>query len=182
MSVDGMIDIEGLSLAPDAHVLSVGIVSFDLEGILAKAYWKVSPAGQQGRSVSASTALWWIGQAIANPEAATAIAGEHGTHVDDMLRGLQQFVHENHISNIWANGVDYDLVVLESLYAARQLEVPWGYRDRSDFRTVRKLVKQFNIPIELDDGTFEGIEHNALDDAMWQTKYLIAARKALGLV
>lgn len=178
--MDAMIDIEGLDLSPRSHILSIGVVAFDLQEIHDKLYIKVAARGQQDRTVSASTALWWIGQALANPVAAREIVGENGTPLVDALRELTVFLHEHAVSNVWANGVDYDLVNLETAYADRQLPIPWGYRDRSDFRTVRKIANQHGIPI--DETQFEGAEHNALDDAVYQTRYLIAARKALGIV
>lgn len=181
--MESMIDIEGLDLKPRSHILSVGIVVFDLNKIIDKAYWKVSPKEvQTGRSVSASTALWWMGQAAANPAAAVEVMSDTGVTLVELLKGLQEFHLMHGVGNVWANGVDYDLVNLETLFEDLGMKCPWGYRDRSDFRTVRKIVKEHNIPIELPNDTFEGVEHNALDDAMWQTKYLIAARKALGLV
>jgi hypothetical protein len=178
--MDAMIDIEGLDLRPRSHILSIGAVVFDNTTIHDKLYIKVASRGQQNRSVSASTALWWIGQALANPVAASAIVGEHGTSLPDALRELSIFLHGHATQNVWANGVDYDLVNLETAYEETMQPVPWGYRDRSDFRTVRKLVNQHGIPI--DETQFEGAEHNALDDALYQARYLIAARKALGIV
>ena len=72
---------------------------------------------------------------------------------------------------VWGNGATFDNVLLRNSYEKTMIACPWRYRNDRDVRTIVELGKavgctpRYEIP-------FEGAEHNALDDALHQIKYV----------
>ena len=85
-----MIDIETLSTAPNALVLSVGMVLFDQKTIFAKAHIKNRISTATG-DVSKETATWWMSQ---NDEARKAITETKKGVVEMSEYSLVQELHE----------------------------------------------------------------------------------------
>jgi hypothetical protein len=72
---------------------------------------------------------------------------------------------------MWCNGANFDYPILEEAYIRTGLEKPWKYYNLNDLRTVNNL---FNIDMrkmraEEEPDTY----HNALGDALFQTKVLV---------
>lgn len=81
-----------------------------------------------------------------------------------MLRGFAQWFDD--ADEVWANSPSFDCELLEAAYDAVGLEAPWDFYQERDYRTLSSL------PVAV-DVEFEGVEHDALDDAKHQA--LVAA-------
>lgn len=183
------IDIESLSLEPNALVLSVGAVLFDRHtGLLDEFYTGLSLGEQQGtynRHISASTVTWWMKQAALDP--ATALAFETTQPVITALEGLRDFI-AGHTTmwadpyEVWFQGPQFDAVALGSLCNAAGVQVPWRYNTVRDLRTLIALAKAHGATDQvIDQGIGTGFHaHDALDDAKMQALRCINALDALG--
>jgi hypothetical protein len=69
------------------------------------------------------------------------------------------------IKEVWANGTDFDLVILRNAFERTGIRCPWAYYKGRDYRTVRKLFPQ----AVLNECTVEPrIKHDAFEDATSQ--------------
>lgn len=160
---DLMIDIETLATSANAYVLSIGAVAFnkDTHEIDAGVHFALAP-NEQRRAVSFSTVKWWLAQGKAAQEA--AFAGSTPTTL--ALRQLGAYIGQNCTSKcrVWANGPQFDLVILRSLCDDFNFQPPWHYRQERDFRT---FTEGRDVTLAVPR---VGEAHNALDDAIWQAK------------
>jgi hypothetical protein len=177
-----MIDIEGLSLAPNALILSIGAVFFDNEELGQQFYAGIDAYKQPNRHVSADTALWWIRQATHNPAAAAALFSDEHYTLNQALVSLAAFAAPRHPHELefWFNGPQYDVVVLDNAYAAAGIKAPWKYDDVRDCRTVFKLAEAMGWDSSRVDTT-AFTAHNAMADAYIQALRTISALKFLGI-
>ena len=167
-----MVDLETLSSADNALVVSIGAIEFDPNtGDLGKQFYTVVKPGDQqhlGRDVDANTVMWWLGQsddarrALYDPKHKPLGPGQALLQFHDFWKGVGKK------SYFWSHAT-FDSVVLGNLYKAYMLKPPWHYRDVVDIRTMVMLS-----PKELD--TYEArvglTHHNALDDAIYQAGYI----------
>ena len=77
---------------------------------------------------------------------------------------------------IWANGPHFDISILEAVYHAVGLPVPWHYRAPRDFRTITDAAGMTR-----EEFSNYGDAHNALHDAIAQAMTVCEAYKRLGL-
>lgn len=185
------IDIESLSLEPNALVLSVGAVLFDRHNGLGPEYYAAINGFEQqdmyGRHISYSTSMWWMNQAAMDP--ATAAVFSAPMTVKAALEGLRDFIKDNtgdwiEPYEVWFQGPQFDAVALGSLCQAAGIQVPWSYRTVCDLRTLLAMARAHGTK---DQRLEQGIDplkyhaHNALDDAKMQALRCINALDALGL-
>lgn len=184
------IDIESLSLEPNALVLSIGAVLFDRHnGVEAEYYTAINGAEQQdtyGRHLSHSTVMWWLSQTAMDPATAAVFANPVG--VKTALEGLRDFVAAHTTMwadpyEVWFQGPQFDAVAIGSLCKAADVQVPWRYNAVRDLRTLLAMARAHGTT---DEALERGIgseyhAHNALDDAKMQAIRCINALDALGL-
>ena len=175
MALHAMVDIETMDTAPTAVVLSIGLVLFDPyepETPTHDFYWVVDTEEQDvgGRTRSESTALWWAEQ---SPEARTVLAAT-GLPVDQVLKQLFSYMRSDEVEHIWANGPDFDCVILADLARGHGA---WPFWKNRCYRTIKNLA----LPKTYIKPERAGTHHNALDDAVYQARDLQARIKALGL-
>jgi L-rhamnose isomerase len=65
--------------------------------------------------------------------------------------------------------------MLEQQYRNFSLEIPWKFNADRCMRTIREFAGCLDVD-------FDGVAHNAVDDAIWQAKYISKACNKLGLV
>lgn len=167
-----MIDLETLSLDANGLIVSIGAVAFNAENIIGDIY--LIPNRQQqldkGAVVSPGTVDWWLAQA---PEAQQVFREEQ----DDVTLVLDLFASwmaRHEVKGIWGNGAEMDNAMLAQMYRRHGLPVPWKHTASRCYRTAKNLNVGGALP------AFEGTEHDALDDARYQAKCLIAINKASG--
>ena len=116
-----MLDIETLSTAQNALVLSVGMVLFDESTIFSKVYIKNRVSTATG-DVSKDTAIWWMSQ---NDEARKAITETKKGVVEMSEYSLVQELHEilcsHSLKTIWSQG-SFDQIIIESLMLRNGIE------------------------------------------------------------
>lgn len=170
-----MLDLETLDTRPSAVVLSIGAVAFSRVGIFGSFYAVLDRDPQKfiyERSESRETLEWWKEQ----PPEARAVFSEKTVPPLYALGQFSQWMSAYDGAGLWGNGAAFDNVILRSLYDSVGVEAPWSFtRDRC-YRTVR-AQRKCNGFVDLPS---EGVAHNALDDAMYQAKNLLAMQAAAG--
>jgi hypothetical protein len=162
------IDLETMSTAPNAAIVSIGAVFFTEKDIVDTLYTPVSLQSclDAGLHNSATTELWWSNQ---SPEARAAWEVENPPSLLDALSKLNAFMclHASKKQMYpWGNGADFDLVILKSAFDVIGCDTPWPFYNQMCFRAVKNLFKDVMAPPKI------GTNHNALDDAINQTKHL----------
>lgn len=156
-----MVDIETLDVTPSAVILSIGACMMDPYG--EKFYIELARDTQWLRTASKSTQEWWDQQGNM----------PHGTmHIETALLQFSAWLASlGGEPIIWCKGTDFDISILTHAYRWLRLDVPWKYNNVRDCRTVFKLAG-FKP---------EKANHNALTDAIVQTKDLMYCLNQLGL-
>jgi DNA polymerase III epsilon subunit-like protein len=165
--INVMIDLETYSTRPNAAIASIGAVKFEDDHIIDTFYCTIAPASckEAGLHFEKSTLEWWSKQ---SKEARDALLKDN-LLLEEALTNFEAWYGSKSLPT-WGNGAAFDNVIMESAYRALDRKRPWlPWEDRC-YRTMKNLV---NIPIDKREGTY----HNALDDALTQTKHL---QKILG--
>lgn len=176
MFADVMIDLETLSTRPNAVILAIGAVGFNIGTLEIGPQWytTISAESQDGLHISGSTVKWWMSQ---NESARKSVVSGRQIDLDMALLELRLWLHTEcapqNAVRIWGNGASFDPVILESAYRYSGIDLPWQFWNTRCFRTVRALYSAVEEPQR------EGTHHNALDDALHQVRHLIAIRQAL---
>ncbi|EJN3761520.1 3'-5' exoribonuclease [Escherichia coli] len=129
-------------------------------------------AMDKGATPDGDVIEWWLAQ---SSEARSAILVNQ-IPLDDALLQLREFIDENSgefFVRVWGNGASFDNVILRRSYERQGIPCPWRYCNDRDVRTIVDLGKA----IDFDARTaipFEGVRHNALDDARHQAKQVSA--------
>lgn len=166
ISLDLMIDLESLSLAKNALVLSAGIVLFSPfapPGTFAKEWHQALDIDQQvGGQLSVNTVLdFWFN----HPEAASrvhAMRAAGTVRIEDLHFQISAWARQYPKAGIWANSPSFDLDIMSNLFTRLGLSTPWKHFQERDVRTVRKCFVYQTAP------EFEGCAHDALYDAKQQ--------------
>ncbi|EGJ2280097.1 3'-5' exoribonuclease [Escherichia coli] len=167
------VDLETMGTNPDAPINSIGGKFFDPEtGEMGPEFSKTIDAKTGGGTVDISTIEWWL---VQSSEARSAILVNQ-IPLDDALLQFREFISEHSdekFVQVWGNGVTFDNAILRRSYERKGIPCPWRYCNDRDVRTIVELGKT----IGFDARTaipFEGVPHNALDDARHQAKYVSA--------
>lgn len=181
-----MVDIETLSTAVNAVVLSIGAVEFDpFTGKIEREFYRELRLDmQRDRHISGDTVQWWAKQLTEN-NADNILMNPNTRKVDphNAVFSLGEFLkcsaygvtapveYEDII--VWACDPDFDLSILSNLYESLYLVVPWKFWKTRSVRTVRMLNEIAGIEVPE-----QPVTHNALEDCIRQAKevsYLISS-------
>lgn len=173
-----MIDIESMSTRPDALILSIGAVGFQLFStgvVLADSFFRVLDVREQlalGRHVSEDTAKWWMAQSTDARMHWVKPPLEDVVSASQALDELDVYLQINYglSDGVWANGAHFDVVALETLCASVGRKVPWRYNIVRDARTIYKEFPGRNVTWELKDQT----AHDPVADCVYQVPKLFA--------
>lgn len=159
-----MVDLETMGTGTNSAILSIGAVSFNKKTILHKFYKKIDLQSclDKGLTIDASTVKWWMQQS----KSARGEFIERGEPLKCVLRDFQTWIGSEDLQ-MWGNGCDFDNVILRNAFSKFKVKYPWPYYSNRCFRTLRACFPQ------LDMSAMETTHHNALDDAIWQSTYLI---------
>ena len=163
-----MADIESLSLKPNATILSIGAVKFNMNGVYDSFYVNVvTDMNAEAFDIDPETQKWWSEQS----DAARAVLLRDPQPIVTALAMFRKFLlganSEDEVAGLWGNGSDFDNVVLNHAYNAMGMARPWSYKANRCYRTMKSLYPE----IKADDRN--GVHHNALDDAEYQAHHLI---------
>ena len=159
-----MVDLETMSTRSHAAICSIGAVKFEGKEILDTFYCTIDlkTCKDVGLHISKDTVEWWSKQ---NKEALKALTKNTIT-LEEALDKFEVWFGPKSLP-IWGNGAVFDNTILSNAYFYSGREPPWKCWDDRCYRTVKNL---FNW-IPADERV--GVHHNALDDALYQTKHLI---------
>ena len=170
-----VVDLETLSTRPNACIVSIGAVAFNLQdGILDEFFINVdaSNSRKHGLHIDLNTIEWWKQQSKEAQEAWQ----QDPQPLDYALEKFAEFYQTG--NPIWGNGSSFDITILESAYYAVGWDkdkvygkhLPWKFWDIYDMRTLTSILgKKLQKT---------GVDHNALDDAMAEAKLLIDMLKS----
>lgn len=163
--VSVMHDIETMSTAKNAAIVSIGAVKFDGTNIVSTFYANIDPLSckQFGLHFDPDTIEWWKRQ---KPEAYEALK-HNRVSLPDALNSYSEWYGTK---SMWTfgNGAEFDNVIIENAYKVIGMTAPWKYWDSMCYRTI---VNLFNAKISKE--VREGVHHNALDDATSQANNLM---------
>lgn len=173
-----MLDLETMGNKNDSPIVSIGAVMFEPStGILGAEFFSVislESAMDAGAVPDASTIIWWLKQ---SSEARAAITTDDVVTINEALLDLCNFVTRNCEQpkwlQVWGNGASFDNVILRSAFERSQLTPPWKWFNDRDVRTIVELGRALKFDPKK-QMPFEGIQHNALADAVHQAKYVSA--------
>lgn len=174
---DVMLDIESLSTAPDACILSIGAVRFNIEtgeALLSHNYFyqtiDIDSNIEMDRHVEGRTISWWMEQERAAQQA--VFSGVGAVTLGDGLRALAGYLNFRPFDRIWCRGAAFDFPALESAFRAYKWPTPWPYYAVRCQRTLEDMAGIDKLPRD-------NTAHNALDDAIYQAHSAIAQWRAL---
>ncbi|NML62243.1 3'-5' exoribonuclease [Massilia sp. RP-1-19] len=167
---DVMVDLETMGTGPNAAIIAIGAVEFDLaKGEVGDRFYAVvslESSVTNGGVIDPSTVIWWLGQSDEARKAVCADAEHINVALLRFTTWLSQCAARDDL-RVWGNGAGFDNVVLEEAYRRSQLTRPWHFWNNRCYRTMKGLQPDLKA-------VRTGTHHNALDDAMTQAKHLIA--------
>ncbi|EKL2597287.1 TPA: 3'-5' exoribonuclease [Escherichia coli] len=167
------VDLETMGTNPDAPINSIGCKFFDpATGEMGPEFSKAIDLETSGGIIDRKTIKWW---AKRSREAQSAIFTDE-IPLDDALLQLREFINENSgesFVQIWGNGTNFDNVILRRSYERQGIPCPWRYYNDRDVRTIVELGNSIGFDVRMAI-PFEGVPHNALDDARHQAKQVSA--------
>lgn len=166
-----MIDIETLDTSNNAWIVSIGACRFGKEGV-GKEFYRVCYKSQSGRRLNMETIVWWM--RLPGDEARKVFKEKPVITLEQALKDLANFIDRK--DNIWANGTNFDIEILQHAYNQFDLKVPWSYGKIRCLRSIRQLHPEYDIIFKEAPNT-----HNALYDAMNQAESLVKLTKMKGL-
>lgn len=159
-----MLDLETMSVRSNASIASIGAVKFSVEdGVIDTFYRTIDlrTCKAVGLHVDPETVKWWTQQ---DPLARNALLKDN-VSLTQALDDFTEWFGKKSLPT-WGNGAGFDNVIMENAYFACNMKRPWlPWEDRC-YRTMKNIIQ---VPID----ERQGVYHNALDDAMHQTKHLL---------
>lgn len=171
-----MLDIETLACSPDACIVSIGAVFFDKLGkdfhVIATDYHGISINDniKHGRRIEESTLQFWFKQEKVTIESTMFGKEKLRSALSDFYDWVVGIQLNYGVPEIWANGVVFDIGILENAFMNEELFLPWPYHTIRDLRTAENIKKDIADEIfsEIKNDNF----HNALSDAKYQAELL----------
>ena len=168
-----MLDLETMSLAPNAALVSIGAVKMTALGTTSGTFYcniDLQSSVDAGLRIDPSTVMWWLQQ---DAPARNSLA-KQARPLHDVLQDFTAWAGEQPV--IWGNGAAADNVWLAEAYKAVGLPRPWTYKDDRCYRTFRAMHQDVADPPENSEA------HNALADAQWQADFMARVCAQKGIV
>jgi len=186
-----MLDLETLSLEPDAAVLSVGVAIFTETEVIDTIGWALDLAEVDGH-IDMNTLKWWM-----HPDRdAARDASFKGTyHAATVGFELKTFLAKHDPKEYWANDPEFDLVVLKSWWKRQNARAAansrrfslgdyplgdGGYKLSRSYRTIIAEAERLGFDVSSLKGSY--VAHDPVEDAAAQARAVIAARQMIGQV
>jgi hypothetical protein len=168
-----MIDFETLGNGKNACIAQVGACFFADGEILGqmKINFDAENCMKYGAELDASTVYWWLDQ---SDEARKSILDQPRVQEYEALISLNEFLREAH--EVWSHAT-FDFVILMEALKRRNIKPSFSYRVARDIRTLNALCPTFDKSLVKREGT----HHDALDDAIYQAKYVMVMLGMLGI-
>lgn len=188
-----MLDIETLDTRSTAVILSVGIVPFTRDQVLASEAVEfrlnMEEQVELGRAINPRTIAWWMQQAdevrlplFSSVTDQTLV--ETLTEINRYYFKLCERFYENpdfydsEAIKVWSNGPTFDMKILENLYEQLNMRPAYHYRSPRCQRTIEDMHGK-DVPKK--DASRDQL-HNAKWDAICQAQRVVDICLAKGLV
>src|SRR6056300_419078 len=137
MTTHVMVDIETLDTAPTSVILSVGAVRFDPfsdEAPHNKILWRpcINEQISDGRTVSDSTLEFWSKQDAAIRD--STFTNDNRIPLNSFFKQFNKYMVG--AEKIWCHGPQFDMVIIEDLFAEHKHHRGWAYWQIMDSRTL----------------------------------------------
>ena len=176
MYTDVMIDLETTSTSINAGIFSIGLIFFDLHKMvdgshtfsdckMMELFIDQDDCKRLHLHVDENTMAWWSSR----PEEVRnhVMNSVPRLSVRDALTRISETCKEYPLTTFWAQGIDFDYGILSNAYSLCDMQPPYGFRQKSDSRTIQKLLPQGLLP-KPPKGA-----HTSLIDCQQQIKILI---------
>lgn len=168
------VDIETLGKKADCVVISIAIAFFDIKtGVVGDTLTLYPDAMEQilnGRVLRKDTIDWWRQQ---SDGAKKATFNHKSKPVETVIKSFVKFFEGHENVQVWGRGPEFDMAILEHLFASYGYETPWDFRTVQSMRTLQLLSG-----VEPDKKL---TAHDALNDCINQAQHASACVEALGL-
>lgn len=176
--LDASIDIETLSTRPNAAVISIGIAVFDRRtGEICDTLYRevhIDDAVRHGH-VDGHTLAWWMKQ---GDEAKQLFSyNEDKKPLSSVIWDVGSFLGLYPEIRVWGNGSTFDITILEMACINLVQPAPWKFQHVRDMRTIVDAAAALGF--DKKSIPFDGVPHNALDDAMHQACVISACWRAI---
>lgn len=176
-----MLDLETFGAKPGCVVRSLGAVVFDpATGVLGSEFYAnltLQPQLDMGLEIAPETEKWWLGQGRSAQDAFL----QQPYSPLEVVAALDKWIEQNSITRIWSHGKDFDpLIWVELVDRVSKWHMPgWVLtRDAMSFRnTLDTRTIYWSAQFDIKTVPFNGVKHNALDDAKYQAVCVAAALK-----
>ena len=160
-----MLDFETLSANNNIPaLLSVGAVIFDphVPSDFLEFYREidVQSSVDLGGEISIDTVRWWCNQSFEAKQIITK--PKEPIKIEIVFQELYDFCKNNKIKYVWSQGLNFDIIIAENYFKKLNIKPPWLYYNAYDTRTLYNFTG-------ITKTKFDGVKHNALDDARMQT-------------
>jgi len=159
-----MLDLETMSVRSNASIASIGAVKFEVgTGIIDKFYRTIDlrTCKAVGLHIDPETVEWWNKQ---SKEARQALLKDN-VSLNQALDDFTEWFGRSSLPT-WGNGAGFDNVIMENAFAACNMKRPWRPWEDRCYRTIKNIIQ---VPAD----ERQGVYHNALDDALHQTRHLL---------
>lgn len=175
------LDIETLGTNPGATILSIGCAEFNpVNGDIVRTfheYINLKDSQDHFFDIDMDTMLWWMKQS----DAARVIFNEVMASKNENLDVLQK-LREWWPKKAYMVSHDFDKNMLKEWADHLGRKLPWHFRDHVDLRTLVSLVDGDSIYNAVALEYPDLIDHDALDDAVFQAKVINRCLKDIGVV
>ena len=141
--VNIMIDIETLGTKTGCSILSIGATVYNTYGqeLLSRPAFYVAIDRYSclalGLVEDSSTLSWWEKQTVeakADAFSGTTIIVAALLQLSDYIKDIEGQLNKRVV--VWANGANFDPVILEAAYDLARISVPWKYHNVRDRKSV----------------------------------------------
>ena len=178
MTRHAMIDLETLSTANDAAVISVGVAIFDESSVVFTQGWAIDMEKITGH-IDPKTIAWWM-----HPDRDSARDFSFHGKFDPFTVAyeLKALLASHNVQEVWANDPHFDYIILRSWWERTNAkgnvgEFPIPYWAPRSYITLVGEVKRLGHDTSSWKGTY--VAHDPIDDAASQARVVIQCRKVL---
>ena len=165
-------DLETLGNSSNAPIVQIGAVKFDDNDVLSKFLVdiKLESLENYDFKLDYSTINWWMQQ---DPVAIHSVFGDHNNRVN-----ITQALHDFHMwigkpsEYVYWSHATFDPPILDNAFKKTGRTNPIPFKAHRDIRTLTYFTGVLDLKRE-------GIHHNALDDAIFQSRYITKCLKLM---
>jgi hypothetical protein len=172
---DIMLDFETLADTPNAAILSMAAVPFNLEtGEMGNEFYEyinLQSCLDAGMEVTGNTFYWWLTKSEdARMEIASNDKRRHLDYIPSAFRAwvatVRQSLGEKDL-RIWGNGAKFDLGIIDNIFRKTHTINPFDFRKERCVRTYASLRPDIMASFE-----YKGTKHHPVDDCRNQIRYV----------